>query len=114
MNTCDICGKPSMYKTVVTTEPYTTKNVDLCGTCYKTFIEKETKHKCLAYEETIEEVIKIVDKLNVVGHLIRSDVLQSRFTIGENCKTTFPVDQHFNWFQKMMWKLCFGVKVEDC
>ncbi len=37
----------------------------------------------------------------------------SRFTIGENCVTTFPVDQHFNWFQKLMWKWCFGVKVED-
>lgn len=37
----------------------------------------------------------------------------SRFTIGENCATSFPVDQHFNWFQKLMWKLCFGVKVED-
>lgn len=37
----------------------------------------------------------------------------SRFSIGEYRKTTFPVDQHFNWFQKLMWKLCFGVKVED-
>jgi hypothetical protein len=37
----------------------------------------------------------------------------SRFTIGENRATTFPVDQHFNWFQKLMWKWCFGVKVED-
>lgn len=28
-------------------------------------------------------------------------------------RTSLPVDQHFNWFQKLMWKLCFGVKVED-
>ena len=28
-------------------------------------------------------------------------------------KTSLPVDQHFNWFQKLMWKWCFGVKVED-
>ena len=28
-------------------------------------------------------------------------------------RTSLPADQHFNWFQKLMWKLCFGVKVED-
>lgn len=33
--------------------------------------------------------------------------------IGENFKTILEVDQHFNWFQKLMWKWCFGVKVED-
>ena len=37
----------------------------------------------------------------------------SSFTIGEKRKTFIPVDQHFNWFQKLMWKWCFGVKVED-
>lgn len=37
----------------------------------------------------------------------------SRFSIGEHRQTSFPVDQHFNWFQKLMWKLCFGVKIED-
>ena len=37
----------------------------------------------------------------------------SRFSIGEHRQTLFPVDQHFNWFQTLMWKLCFGVKVED-
>lgn len=37
----------------------------------------------------------------------------SRFSIGEYRKTTFPVDQHFNWFQKLMWKCFFGIKVED-
>lgn len=37
----------------------------------------------------------------------------SRFSIGEKRMTTFLVDQHFNWFQKSMWKWCFGVKVED-
>lgn len=29
-------------------------------------------------------------------------------------KTTLAIDQHFNWFQKLMWKWCFGVKIEDC
>lgn len=23
------------------------------------------------------------------------------------------IDQHFNWFQKLMWKWAFGIKVED-
>ncbi len=34
--------------------------------------------------------------------------------IGANpYKTIIPAGQHFNWFQKLMWKLCFGVKIED-
>lgn len=37
----------------------------------------------------------------------------SRFSIGEHRQTSLLVDQYFNWFQKLMWKLCFGVKVED-
>lgn len=38
----------------------------------------------------------------------------STLSIGDNLsKTTLKADQHFNWFQKLMWKLCFGVKVED-
>lgn len=28
-------------------------------------------------------------------------------------RTSLPSYQHFNWFQKLMWKWCFGVKVED-
>ena len=28
-------------------------------------------------------------------------------------KAMLQVDQHFNWFQKLMWKWCFGVRVED-
>lgn len=38
----------------------------------------------------------------------------STLMIGNNLsKTTLKADQHFNWFQKLMWKWCFGVKVED-
>lgn len=33
---------------------------------------------------------------------------------GENYEITIAIDQHFNWFQKLMWKWCFGVKIEDC
>lgn len=39
---------------------------------------------------------------------------QSILWIGDkHYRTSLPVDQHFNWFQKFMWKLCFGVKVEN-
>jgi hypothetical protein len=27
--------------------------------------------------------------------------------------TEWKVEQHFNWFQKLMWKWCFGIIVED-
>ena len=38
----------------------------------------------------------------------------SVISIGDiHYKTSLPVDQRFNWFQKFMWKVCFGVKVED-
>lgn len=38
----------------------------------------------------------------------------SLLSIGEtHAKTILKVDQHFNWFQKLMWKWCFGVEVED-
>lgn len=31
----------------------------------------------------------------------------------EPFKITIQIEQHFNWFQKLMWKWCFGIKVED-
>ena len=38
----------------------------------------------------------------------------SLLSIGDMwAKTTLKVDQHFNWFQKIMWKWAFGIKVED-
>ena len=38
----------------------------------------------------------------------------SKLYIGGNIRAAnLMVDQHFNWFQKLMWKWCFGVKVED-
>jgi hypothetical protein len=39
----------------------------------------------------------------------------SKLTIGNGlqCVTVYNVDQHFNWFQKLMWKWAFGIKVED-
>ena len=38
----------------------------------------------------------------------------SKISIGGTIRTVdIRVDQHFNWFQKLMWKWCFGIKVED-
>lgn len=39
---------------------------------------------------------------------------KSLLWIGENnYKICVQSSQHFNRFQKLMWKWCFGVKVED-
>lgn len=32
---------------------------------------------------------------------------------GEYSRLELTLHQHFNWLQKLMWKLCFGVNVED-
>ena len=38
----------------------------------------------------------------------------SRFIIGgEIARLLITLDQHFNWFQKLMCKWCFGAKIED-
>lgn len=38
----------------------------------------------------------------------------SKFIIGgELAQFMMTVHQHFNWFQKLMWKWLFGVKIED-
>ena len=38
----------------------------------------------------------------------------SKFIVGGKLsQVQLTLDQHFNWFQKLMWKWCFGVKVED-
>ena len=38
----------------------------------------------------------------------------SKFTFGGELSTVeLKVNQHFNWFQKLMWKWCFGIKIED-
>ena len=35
----------------------------------------------------------------------------SILSIGKETQVLFYVDQHFNLFQKLMWKWCFGIKV---
>ena len=35
----------------------------------------------------------------------------SILSIGKEMQVLFYTDQHFNLFQKLMWKWCFGIKV---
>lgn len=38
----------------------------------------------------------------------------SKFIVGGRLsQIELTLDQHFTWFQKLMWKWCFGVKIED-
>ena len=38
----------------------------------------------------------------------------SKFILGgEISQVQMILHQHFNWFQKLMWKRCFGIKIED-
>ena len=38
----------------------------------------------------------------------------SKFIVGGKLsQVELTLHQHFNWFQKLMWKWCFGIKVED-
>lgn len=38
----------------------------------------------------------------------------SKFIVGGKLsQVELTLHQHFNWFQKLMWKWCFGVKIED-
>lgn len=48
------------------------------------------------------------------GNIVFPKIINgSILSIGKNVGMTVNVDQHFNWFQKLMWKWCFGVRVED-
>ena len=62
------------------------------------------------YENTLEKY----EKLKISNSSLFTPKPKSVVYIGnENYKTILPVDQHFNWFQKLMWKWCFGVEVKD-
>ena len=48
------------------------------------------------------------------GNIVFPKIINgSILSIGKNVGMNVNVDQHFNWFQKLMWKWCFGVRVED-
>ena len=56
-----------------------------------------------------------IKKITVAGGVIMSSPLPKSILWigGKYYKTSLPADQHFNWFQKLMWKWFFGVNVED-
>lgn len=56
-----------------------------------------------------------LDEITVSGgEIMPPPKPQSILWIGDKYyRTSLPVDQPFNWFQKMMWKWCFGIKVEN-
>jgi len=49
-------------------------------------------------------------------HVLSRPIIKngSILSIGGNIAATkVKVDQHFNWFQKKMWKLLLGITIED-
>lgn len=60
--------------------------------------------------ETVDNTMIADGRSFIYNHKI---VNGSVLSIGTYTKTTLYVNQHFNWFQKLVWKLCFGIKVED-
>ena len=69
--------------------------------------------KLFELEDDLVSSAMIADDCMYVSFSLNKIENGSMFSIGEHRKTSIPVDQHFNWFQKLMWKWCFGVKVED-
>lgn len=50
-------------------------------------------------------------KMDVKMHKIKNG---AKLSVGSSFSSlTFKVEHHFNWFQKLMIKWCFGFKVED-
>lgn len=50
----------------------------------------------------------------ICSNLLREPNAKSVLSIGsEYCKVLLHVGQKFNWFQKLMWRLFFGVKIDD-
>ena len=99
------------------------------STCDK-FKQKDftMREPTLEERESIEEGIKKIsiptginfwdycnpDNIKVASVYNPKIINGSTLSIGnEIYKTQVKTDQHFNWFQKLMWKWCFGVKVED-
>ncbi|MBR5796375.1 MAG: hypothetical protein IKY26_09545 [Erysipelotrichaceae bacterium] len=57
---------------------------------------------------------RIYDKIECATVYCSKIVNGSMLLIGGNISNiSIKVDQHFNWFQKLMWKWCFGINVED-
>lgn len=126
MKVCDICGRPSVYNTTVTTESHDVKKVDLCSKCYHTHYQKEQMYKHFAYKETIEEARdsgRFVDankernnedELELLASV--SDKLHSSIVGGSKLMimdNVFYVNRHFVWAEKLVARLFLGIKIED-
>lgn len=61
----------------------------------------------------IDEVVYKEDKLPIAVGSIKIKNGSKLVIGGELSRVELLVHQHFNWLQKLMWKVCFGVSVED-
>lgn len=53
-----------------------------------------------------------IDNSNLYSNIIMPETKNgSILAIGKEMSILLYIDQHFNLFQILMWKLCFGVKV---
>ena len=71
---------------------------------------------CKDYEPDLNKCAYSRDDVDTITIASRPKIINgSKLTIGEKikCLSIIHVDQHFNWFQKLMWKWVFGIKVED-
>ena len=65
-----------------------------------TIDEMEIKEWCL------EELEKIRDNLDVIAPPIHKSIMR-------HGNISFYNTRRFNWFQRLMWKWCFGVEIEN-
>ncbi len=70
---------------------------------------------CFANKGTTSSEKESVSKPEAISIYIPKILNGSKITIGKSthCLTSINVDQHFNKFQKKMWKFLLGIKVED-
>lgn len=90
----------------------------ICETCEYRYEEcsGSVDNICKDYEPDLNKCAYSGDDVNTITIASRSKIVNgSTLTIGEKirCITIYHVNQHFNWFQKLMWKWAFGIKVED-
>lgn len=62
----------------------------------------------MCHDVTTEEFDKELKEYTLSVNLPKP---KSKIMIGSN--TVIFNDRHFNWFQKKMWRLLLGIKIED-
>lgn len=70
---------------------------------------------CFANKGTTNSEKNQSQKQETTGIYMHKIINGSKITIGKStrCLTIVNVDQHFNKFQKKMWKFLLGISVED-